>query len=244
MIFKKFYILSTLAVLMIAARTQAAVIPVVEDVMTSSFFQGTNTVRGYAGDNRPTFRVSTLNPFGTVGAETIYLTFDPAQFAAYSGPVPSALLTLQSIAGGFSADASAGSPFTVSVHAVSVDPLLSVTDDTNPGGPINWLTFYNSNILAADGVASTVIDDFGPATFDVTAVVNSWIAGTNTVFALALTGKNHVAGGEFLHGFANNTEAPGSTFITIVPEPTALVLGLVGFIAVFAGGNRRRRVAL
>jgi hypothetical protein len=243
MISKKFYVLSTLAVLAIAASANAAVIPVVEDVMTSSFFQGSNLVRGYAGDARPTFRVSTTNPFGTVGAETIYLTFDPAQFASYSGPVPSALLTLQSIAGGFGADASAATPFTVSAHAVSADPLTSITDDTNPGGPINWLAFYNNNILAADGAASTVVDGFGAVTFDVTSVVNNWIAGTNTVFALALTGKNHVAGGEFLHGFANNTEAPGSTFITIVPEPTALVLGLFGFVAVLAGGNRRQRVA-
>jgi hypothetical protein len=242
---KSLSMLALVAALGAASSSQAAVIPVVEDVMTSSFFQGADAVRGYAGDDRPTFRVSTTDPFGTVGAETIYLTFDPAQFASYGGPVPSALLTLQSISGGFGADASAGAPFTVSAHAVSADPLSNITDDTNPAGPINWLDFYDNNILAADGAASTVIDGFGPVTFDVTSVVNNWIAGTNTVFALALTGKNHVAGGEFLHGFANNTESLGSTFITVtaVPEPTALVLGLFGFAAVLAGRRSRRSVA-
>src|SRR5690606_13936716 len=123
----------------------AAIAPV-EDVMASSFFQGTDTVRGYAGDARLTFRVSTNNPFGTTGAETIYLTFDSADFAGYTTPVSQALLTLTSVAGGFNADASSGSPFTVSAHAVSVDPLVNITDDTNPSGTINWLDFYHNNI--------------------------------------------------------------------------------------------------
>jgi hypothetical protein len=63
------------------------------------------------------------------------------------------------------------------------------------------------------------------------------------VFALALTGKNHVAGGEFLHGFANNTEAPGSTFLTVttVPEPTALVLAALGIGCAVALGGRRSK---
>lgn len=236
-------VLMAIAALVPATVARAATIPVVEDVMTSSFFQGANTVRGYAGDNRPTFRVSTTDPFGTMGAETIYLTFDPADFTGLGGAVPKALLTLQSISGGFGADAAADTPFTVSAHAVDANPLISITDDTNPSGTISWFNFYNNNILPADAAASTAISGLGPVTFDVTSIVNSWIAGSNTVFAVALTGKNHAAGGEFLHGFANNTEALGSTFITIVPEPTALVLSIVGLASVVVAGRRRSLVS-
>jgi hypothetical protein len=227
-----------------ASVSQAAVIPVVEDVMTSGFFTGTNLVRGYDADDRNVHRVSTDGAFGSVAAETVYLTFDAAQFAGYGGPVASAWLTMQSANGGFGGDASTGNPFTVSAHAVSADPLASITDDTNPGGPIDWVSFFNSNILPADPAALTAIEEFGAVSFDVTAVVNDWIAGTNTVFALAMTGKNDTSGNDFLHGFLNNSEAPGSTFLTVnVPEPTALVLSVAGlFGAVVACGRRTRIV--
>jgi hypothetical protein len=203
----------------------AVIIPVQEDVMASSFFQGTNTIRGYAGDNRPVFRVSTTDPFGTVGAETIYLTFDPAQFSGLTGPV-SATLTVQSTSGGFGADAGASNPFTVSAHAVASNPLTTIIDDTNPGGTKSWIDFYNSDILAADSAALTAVESFGTISFDVSAVVNDWLSGANTVFALALTGKNDTSGNDFLHGFQNNTEAPGSTFLTVaaVPEPSTVTL--------------------
>jgi hypothetical protein len=233
--------LLALAVIVPVAAARGTTIPIAEDVMTSSFFQGTDLVRGYTGDARPTFRVSTTDPFGTTGAETIYLTFDASQFAGFSGAVPQALLTLESKDGGFGANASAATPFTVSAHAVDAEPLSSITDDTNPSGPTSWLDFLNNNILPADAADSTAVDGFGPVTFDVTSIVNSWIAGTNSVFAIALTGKNDTSGNEFLHGFANNAEAPGSTFITIVPEPAALALGLLGAAAVLVGRGRRER---
>jgi hypothetical protein len=91
------------------------------------------------------------------------------------------VLTVQSVAGGFNADASRANPFTVSAHAVNADPLASIIDDTNPGGTVSWVDFYSSNILAADSAAHTVVDGFGTYTFDVSAVVNSWITGTNTI---------------------------------------------------------------
>lgn len=63
-------------------------IPVVEDVMTSPFFRGTDKVRGYAADNRPTLRVSNHNTNGMTGGETIYLSFnyDFSSFAPRSTP--------------------------------------------------------------------------------------------------------------------------------------------------------------
>lgn len=234
-----------IAVLAAAGAGQAATIPVVEDVMTSSFFTGTNLVRGYGVEtNRPTLRVSTFDPFGTSGAETIYLTFDPAAFASYSGPVPQALLTLESVAGGFMADATDANPFAVSAHAVNADPIASITDDTNPTGPISWTDFFANNILPAAPAATTTITGFGPVSFDVTGIVNDWISGANTVFAIALTGKNHTLNdAEFLHGFSNNNNAGaplGVTSISIVPEPSAAALAVVAATALLAG--RRRRV--
>ena len=209
-------------------------------VMTSSFFQGANTVRGYAGDNRPVFRVSTDQPFESPGAETIYLTFDDI-FSTFSGPVK-AVLTMQSVSGGFDADASAANPFTVSAHEVNANPLTSIIDDTNPAGTISWVNFYSDNILAADSAAHTVVNGFGTYNFDVSAAVNNWITGANTHHALALTGKNDLSGQDFLHGFSNSTEVPGATFLTIspVPEPGewAMLLAGLGLL----GYKLRRRM--
>lgn len=227
MSFTKNLLVATVVAVSITSITQAAtVLAPVEDVMTSGFFSGSNLVRGYDVDDRSVHRVATENPFGTVASETVYLSFDAAAIGALTGSV-TATLTVQSADGGFSANAGPGSPFTVSAHAVDTDPLTAITDDTNPGGPIAWSDFYANNILAADAAAFTAVEAIDvPVDFDVTAVVNDWISGANTVFTLALTGKNDSSGSDFLHGFLNNSEAPGSTFLTItaVPEPTSIVL--------------------
>ncbi|AOF81637.1 PEP-CTERM -sorting domain protein [Methyloversatilis sp. RAC08] len=231
-----------LGVLLTAAPAHAVTIDVTEDVMTSSFFQGANAVRGYAGDNRPVFRVSTGNPFGTVGAETIYLAFD-YDFSSFTGPV-SAVLTVQATNGGFGADASADSPFTVSAHGLAANPLTAITDDTNPGGSVSWLNFYNQSILPADLAARSVVTGSGAVTFDVSALVNGWVSGSNAVQVVALTGLNDNSGNEFLHGFLNNTEAPGSVFLTVsaVPEPQTYAMLLAG-LGLLGVARRAQRVA-
>ncbi len=240
---------ATLAAVLAAAALPAhaaTVIEVTEDVMTSSFFTGANTVRGYAGEgNRAVLRTSTDGAFGLAGAETIYLTFD-YDFSAFSGPV-TATLTLQSISGGFGADASADSPFLVSAHAVAANPLTTIIDDTNPGGSVSWLNFFNNYILPAAPEASTSVNGFGAVSFDVSAIVNGWANGTNTVFAIALTGKNDTSGNDFLHGFLNNNNSgpgEGHTFLTVtaVPEPGSYAMLLAGLAAV-GGVVRRRRGA-
>jgi hypothetical protein len=224
---------------------RAATIPVVEDVMTSSFFTGTNLVRGYPGDARSTLRVSTDNAFGLTGAETVYLTFAASSFAGYTAPVAHARLTVESIAGGFNADGTADAPFQISAHALLADPLASIADDTNPGGAISWLDFYSNQILPASAEAITAVDSFGPVSFDVTAIVNDWISGANSVFAIALTGKHHTLNAtEFLHGVRNNSDASvlGTSYLTIVPEPSVAVLGGIAGAALIAVGRRRRLI--
>lgn len=225
-----------------AMPARAVVVEVDEDVMTSSFFTGTDLVRGYGEDNRNVLRVSTNEPFGLVGAETIYLTFD-YDFSTFTGPVQ-ALLTVQSVSGGFGADAGAGNPFTVSAHGVDANPLTSITDNTNPGGAIDWLSFYEDHILPADAVAFTMINGLGTFTFDVSSVVNSWISGTQSIHALALTGKNDTSGADFLHGFLNNSENPGSTYLTIaaVPEPSEWAMLAAGLALIGCRAARRSRL--
>lgn len=218
----------------------------VEDVMTSGFFTGANLVRGYDADDRNVHRVSTPGAFGVAGAETIYVSFDAADFAGFTAPVASAGLTVQSVSGGFGADADAANPFTVSAHGVTADPLTTITDDDAPSGPVSWVDFYNDNILAAAPGAATVVDSFGAVTFDVTSLVNDWLTGANSVFAVALTGDNHTAGGDYLHGFLNNSENPGSTFLTVnqadpVPEPGAWLIVLASCFTLAAWITRPLR---
>lgn len=222
----------------------ATTIDVTEDVMTSSFFQGTNTVRGYAAEsNRPVMRVSTDDAFGLTGAETIYLNFED-DFSSYTTPF-TATLTMQSVDGGFNANADNTNPFLVSTHAVNANPFTSITDDTNPTGTISWLDFYNNNILAADAAGSSMINGFGAVTFDVTSIVRSWADGSNTNQFIALTGKNDTSGLDFLHGFQNNNNggtALGTTFLTIsaVPEPETYGMLLAGITIIGAIGRRRK----
>lgn len=231
--------LLALAVTPVSAQAGTVQIAVQDDVMTSGFFTGTDLVRGYDEDDRATHRVSTPGAFGVAGAETIYYTFDAGDFAGMTGPVDSAYLTVTSISGGFGADGDAANPFTVSAHALSADPLSTITDNTNPAGPTDWVSFYNGNVLAAEAEAITVIDSFSQVQFDITAIVNDWVDGSNTVFAVALTGNNDTSGGDFLHGFVNNSETPGSSFLTVttVPEPGSMALLASGALLLC----RRRR---
>lgn len=221
----------------------ATTIAVDNDVMTSPFFTGANLVRGYAGDNREVNRVSTHNPFASPGAETVYLSFDYDFAANFTGPV-TATLNLQSVSGGFDADASQESPFLVSAHALSANPLTAIIDNTNPAGTTDWLSFYNNQIQAAAPAASTSISGFGNVQFDVSAIVNDWISGANSVFVMALTGRNDSSGKDFLHGFLNNSQHPGSTYLTVsqVPLPGGLILMISGLVTLVVNSRKPKWV--
>lgn len=226
----RLFLASAMLLSFTAAGSASTIITPTEDVMTSSFFQGANQVRGYAGDARPTFRVSSDNAFG-VGPETVYIAFDAADFIGFTNPVANAVLTVESASGNFGADAGPGNPFNVSAHGVNADPLTSIADDTSTG-TISASDFFTNNILPADAAAITAVDGFGPFQFDVTALVNDWLSGANTIFTLALTGKNDVQVGDgFLHGFRNNSDTladEGFTFLTVteVPEPSSVLIVL------------------
>ncbi|MEN1678632.1 MAG: hypothetical protein AAGJ46_03510 [Planctomycetota bacterium] len=221
--------------IVVAGAAQASVIiPPTEDVMTSAFFQGANRVRGFAGETPPraVHRVSIDNAFG-VGPETVYIAFDPSAFGGFTSPVQRAVLTASSTSGGFFADAGPGNPFIVSAHGVSADPFTSITDDTNPGGPLSFVDFFEANILDAAPPARIPVASFGEIEFNVTALVNDWLDGTTTDFVIALTGKNDRQLTDFLHGFVNNSETPGSTFLTVsqVPEPSSVILTVAAALA-------------
>ncbi|MEM8864525.1 MAG: hypothetical protein AAGF31_03155, partial [Planctomycetota bacterium] len=148
-------------------------------------------------------------------------------------------LTVQSVSGGFGADAGPADAFIVSAHGVSSDPIARIVDDTNPGGDLTFTEFFADEILPANPAALTTITSFGAVEFDITALVNDWIAGVNTEFFVALTATNDPqignGGSGYLHGFVNNSETPGSTFLTItVPEPSSILMVVcAGLIVAF-----------
>ena len=139
-------------------------------------------------------------------------------------------------------------PFNVSAHGVNADPLASITDNTNPGGATAWNDFYWNNVLAADAAAVTAVDCIDcTVSFDVTALVTDWIDGSNTLQFMAIAGANHDPASEIFHGFLNNTEHPGSTYLTIapaaVPIPAAAWLfgsALLGLVGIGRRGSNAR----
>ncbi|MEM9386778.1 MAG: VPLPA-CTERM sorting domain-containing protein [Pseudomonadota bacterium] len=216
-----------------------------EDVMTSAFFFGPNYVRGYVGDVRPAFRVGTDNAFGA-GPETIYLDFSSVDLSSFDSSAVRATLTLRSVDGGFGANAGPGNPFTVSAHGVDADPFARIEDDTNPGGDIFWFDFFSENILPADAAALSVVDCIDcDITFDVTALISSWIDAGDALQFIALTGSNDTSGNDFLHGFRNNSDTladEGFTFLSVsaVPVPAAVWL-MLGALGIMVPAGRRQR---
>jgi hypothetical protein len=211
-----------------------------EDVMTSGFFQGSDQVRGYAVDNRDMHRVSTPNPFGVPSAETIYLDFSGTDLSGFAGTPVLATLAMTSASGGFGADAGPGNPFTVSAHGVDADPLASIIDDTNPGGTVSFGDFYANHILPAGAAASTAVDGYGVYTWDVSALVNDWATGANPLQFIAMTGMNDTSGSDFLHGFLNDSENTGATYLEVSAVPLPGAVWLLGAAVLALAGLGRR----
>ena len=211
-------------------------------VMTSGFFQGVDQVRGYDGDSRLILRVSSPEPFGLGQPEGIYFDFTSFDPTSFRNPVSSAAFSVTSVSGGFNADADLENPFLVSAHGLSANPLLAIVDDTNPSGMMSAVEFESTHILNV--VSSASVDSFGLVTFDVTDLINDWIDEKNSNYFIALTGREDGSGSDFLHGFSNNSEVPGATFLRVeqIPEPSALILLTIGSLALL--GHRSRGMKL
>lgn len=211
-------------------------------VMTSGFFQGVDQVRGYDGDSRLILRVSSPEPFGLGQPEGIYFDFTSFDPTSFRNPVSSAAFSVTSVSGGFNADADLENPFLVSAHGLSANPLLAIADDTNPDGMMSAVEFESTHILNV--ISSASVDSFGLVTFDVTDLINDWIDQKNSNYFIALTGREDGSGSDFLHGFSNNSEVPGATFLRVVqiPEPSALILLTIGSLALL--WHKRRGMKL
>lgn len=211
------------------------------DYMTSGFFSFDPLVRG-DNDGRGVNRVSSQSPFGTFNENT-YMEFNDTDWSAFDGPVDSAVFRVQLTSGGFGADSSESNPFDISVHSLGSDPWTTI-DHHATGGAGFYQNFVNSEITASSVVATTTVAGTGVYEWDITSLVNEWIANgdANFAYTIALSGILDTSGGTFLQGVVNSTD-PNLTGeevlgqIAIVPAP-----GVLGLLA--CGGlvaSRRRR---
>lgn len=222
------------------ASAQVSTILVDEDYMTSGFFQS-NFVRGQEADStRAVNRASPTTIFGVTG-ETAYFSFD-FDPAAFSGPVEQAIFSVEVVANGFFADPSAGAPVDVSLHSLTAEPLATI-DINAPSGPGSWIDFRDSQITTSSIVATTTLDGLGVFDWDITALVNDWIANGNANFAFTLGASTLLDDAtDQAIGFVNSSSASlGGELtarISIVPTP-----GMAAIAAVAGGlaGSRRRR---
>ena len=212
------------------------------DYMTSGFFSMDPFVRG-DNDGRATNRVSSSNPFG-VHNENTFLEFDDYDWSSFEGPVDSATFRIEVISGGFGADSAADNPFDISVHSLNNNPWTTI-DHMLPSGAGSYQEFVASEITSSSVVSTTTVAGVGVYEWDMTSLVNEWIANgdTNYAFTIALSGIMDTSGSTFLQGLVNSS-APGLTGeetigqITVVPTPSGLALIAGG--GVLAMGRRRR----
>lgn len=211
-----------------------------QDYMSSGFFQS-DFLRGEdAGSGRETNRVTSPVIFGVTG-ETSYFGFD-FDPTAFSGPVQQASFRVENVATGFFPDVDASNPAETSLHSLTADPLATI-DQSLPSGAGSWLDFRDSQITTSSIISTTTIDGFDVFEWDITALVNEWIANGDSNFAYTLgTSALLDPDGGAAVAFVNSTFSGLSgdevtARISIVPAPgTVAVLGLGGLFA-----SRRRR---
>ena len=211
------------------------------DYMTSGFFSMDPAVRG-DNDGRTVNRVSTTQPFG-VFQENTYLEFNDFDWSSLGGPVTSAVFRIEAVSGGFGADSDSENPFDVSLHSVSQDPWTTI-DPSLFSGAGSYQEFVTNELTTSSVVSTTSVAGEGVYEWDITSLVNDWIANGDANFAqtIALSGILDTSGNSFLQGFVKSTN-PGLTGadtigqIFIVPAPSGmLVFATMGGVA-----YRRRR---
>lgn len=218
----------------------AAEVVVATDYMTSGFFVGPNFYRGNeAGSARSTNRATSTSIFGVAG-ENAYFNFDfnPGD---YSGPVGSAVFRVEVVSSGFYGEDLTADAAEVSLHRLTADPLAAI----NPlfsSGPGSWLDFRNTQITASSIVSTSSVNGFGVFEWDVTALVNEWIANGSSNYAYAIgTSALLDPDADTAVAFINSSWTGLTDEVTarlvIVPAPgAAALLGFGGMVAF-----RRRR---
>ena len=212
-----------------------------QDYMSSGFFfVGNDFLRGEElNSNRESHRATSPVISGVTG-ETAYFGFD-FNPAAFSGPVQEAVFRVQSTDVGFFGNPSTTNPAEVSLHSLSADPLAAI-DQTLASGPGSWIDFRDSEITTSSIVSTTTVDGLGVFDWDITAIVNEWIANGDSNFAYTLgTSVLLDQDPETAVGFINSTWAGLTDEVTarivIIPAPsTAALLVTAGLL-----GSRRRR---
>ena len=221
----------------VAAEAGTSTIDLANDYMTSGFFQS-NFVRGDdAGSSRAVNRATSPSIFGVQG-ETTYFDFDfnPSNFA---GPVAEAVFRVEVVANGFFGDPSAGNPADISIHSLTADPLASIDDNVQQ----SFIDFRESQITTSSIVSTTTVDGLGVFEWDITSLVNEWIANGDANFTYSIgTGALLDPDAGTAIGFVNSSwagltdEVVGQ--IVIVPTPGGAAIGLT---AIGITASRRRR---
>ncbi|MEM9066055.1 MAG: hypothetical protein AAGB51_11255 [Planctomycetota bacterium] len=222
-----------------AASAQVFDIPVARDYMSSGFF-GSDFLRGEeAPSGRATNRVTSPEIFGVTGETTYFeFDFDPTVF---SGPVTEAFFQVETVATGFFPDVSAVNPAEISLHSLTADPLAAV-DQSLGSGTGSWLDFRDSQVTTSSIVSTTTVDGFGIFSWDITSLVNEWIANgdTNFSYTIATSALLDPEGGAAVAFVNSSFSGIGDAFtarITVVPAPG---LGLLGGVGLLCVGRRRR----
>lgn len=211
------------------------------DYMTSGFFSLDPLVRG-DNDGRGDNRVSSQSPFGTFNENT-YLEFNDFDWSSMSGSVDQAIFRIGVSSGGFGADSDSENPFDISVHSLNSDPWTTI-DHHAASGKGFYQNFVNDQITLDSIVSTTKVAGEGVYDWDITALVNEWIANgdANLAFTIALSGIADTSGNTFLQGLTNSSsptlgEEATIGQIVLVPAP-GMGIVLAGF-GVFAARRRR-----
>ena len=214
-------------------------VPVAQDYMSSGFFRS-DFLRGEEMDSGHSVHRTTSPVISGVTGETTYFGFD-FDWASFGGSVPGATLRVETVANGFFPDPDPSNPAEISVHTLTADPLL-VVDQSLPDGPGSWLDFRDTQIIPGSIISTTTVDGLDVFEWDVTAVVNDWIANGDANFAFtvgmsALLDPEEAADGSVNSSFAGLDPSLGTAESIVVPAPASLMA--LGGIAAFVGRRRR-----
>lgn len=149
------------------------------------------------------------------------------QFDLSTMPIPAGQISLATVQLYCSSVAAGGD--------VSFYPVTSGWTETG----VKWDTFPTHNPVAVDTETVSVAGQW--YTFDITSLVQSWVSGTTPNNGIAIIMDTPTGSLVFLDsdGLGNPNPNPGlAPILTVVPEPSTAMLGVLGFAAC---AIRRRR---